>query len=143
MHIHAYFDISRHIQAYVDIIRNIQEYPAVIQAYSEPYVTLAYLQLWYIQNSGILKTRGIFRSLVYPNLWHIQNQRHIQNPDLFRTLGYSEPDAYSEPCQTSTMECFEKQLTVIIIFTSYSYFCNISFSCQVVHETNMIFLMQV
>ena len=78
-------------------------------------------------------------TLVYPKLWHIQNQRHIQNHGLFRTLGYSEPEAYSEPCKTSTMEGFEKQLTDIIIFVSYDYFRNISFSCPLVHETNMVF----
>ena len=54
-------------------------------------------------------------------------------------LGYSEPEEYSEACQTSTMKCFEKQLTPIIIFESYLYFRNISFSCPLVHETNMIF----
>ena len=36
--------------------------------------------------------------------------------------------AYSEPCQASTMERFEKQLTAIIIFGSYDYFHNIMFS---------------
>ena len=46
----------------------------------------------------------------------------IQNPVLFRTLGYSKPEIYSEPCQTSTMERHEKQLTVIIIFANYNYF---------------------
>ena len=46
---------------------------------SEPCVNQAYSELWYIQNSGIFKTRGIFGTLVYPKLWLIQNQRHIQN----------------------------------------------------------------
>ena len=36
--------------------------------------------------------------------------------------------AYSEPCQASTMERFEKQLTAIIIFGSYDYIHNIMFS---------------
>ena len=83
-------------------------------------------------NSGICKT------LVHSKFWHIQNQafsnplyiqnqRYIQNPQQFKTLGYSEPEKYSEPCQTSTMECFEKQLTVIIIFPSFNHFRNISF----------------
>ena len=69
----------------------------------------------------------------------MENQRHIQNLGLFRTLGYSEPEAYSEPCQTSMIEHFEKQLTAIIILASYNYFRNISFSCPLVHEINMIF----
>ena len=58
-------------------------------------------------------------------------------------LGYSEPEACSDPCKTSTMERFEKQLTAIIILVSYNYFCIISVSCHLVHEINMIFLTQV
>ena len=41
------------------------------------------------------------------------------------------------------MERFEEQLTAIIIFTIYDYFSNISFPCPLVHEINMIYLMQV
>ena len=126
-HYHAYSAIFRHVQTYRDLIR-------YIQAYSEPCVTLACWELWYIQNSGIFKTRGIFRTLVYPKLCHIQIQRHIQNPGLFRTLGYSEPEAFPEPCETSTIERFEKEPTGIIIFASYIYFCGISFSCPLVYE---------
>ena len=69
--------------------KNIQ-FKTIIQAYSEPCVTLAYSETWYIQNSGKFKTRGIFKTLVFPKLWHSQNQGHIQNPGIFRTLGYSE-----------------------------------------------------
>ena len=52
---------------------------------------------------------------------------------------YAEPEAYSEPCQTSAIERFEKQLTAIIILASYDYFRNISFLCPLVHEVNMMF----
>ena len=83
----------------------------------------------------------MFRTLVYPKLWHIQNWKPVQNPELFRTLEYPEPEAYSEPCQTSTMEGFEKQLAAIIIFATYNYFRYISFSSPLVLEINMIFLM--
>ena len=117
VHIPAYSGVFRHIQTYPDIIKHIQEYSGIIQAYSEPCVTLECSELWYIQNHGIFKTRGIFRTLVYPKLWDIQNQRHIQNPGLFRP-----GETYSEPCQTPTMEHFEKQLTAINIFTSYTLF---------------------
>ena len=48
-HIHKYFGIFRHIQTCLEII----------QAYSEPYVTQAYTESWYIQN---------------------QKWRHIQTP---------------------------------------------------------------
>ena len=115
-------------------LRHNLAYSAFIQAYSEPCVTLAYSELWYIQNPDIFKTRGIFRTLLYPKLRHIQNERHIQKSGHFRTLGYSE---------SSTMERLEKQLTAIIIFASYNHFWNISFSCSLVHEINMIFFMQV
>ena len=103
-HILAYPTIFRHIQTYPDIIRHIQAYSGIIQAYSEPCITLAFSELWYIQNHGIFKARSIFRTLVYPKLRHSQNMRHVQNPGLRRTLGYLEPEAYSEPFQTSTME---------------------------------------
>ena len=129
----------RNIQVYSDISRHNQAYSEIIHVYSEPWLTLPYLKLWYFQNHDIFKTRGIFRTLVYPKVWHIQNQRHIQNLGLFRNLGYSEPEAYSEPCQTSTMEHLEKQLMAIIIFVSYNYFLNIGFLCPLVHEINMIF----
>ena len=120
------------------IFRHIQE-SLIIQAYSEPCVTLAYSEVWYIQDPGIFETRDIFKALVFPKLWHIQTQKHIQNPGLFRTLRYSTLEAYSEPCQISTMERLEEQLTAIIIFASYNCFCNISFSCLLAHEINMIF----
>ena len=81
--IYAYSRIFRHIDAYSDISRHNQAYLGIIQAYSEPCVTLACSELWYIQNPDILQTRGIFRSLIYPKFWHIQNQRHIQNPGLW------------------------------------------------------------
>ena len=111
--IQADLGIFTYIPAYSDISRHNQANSGIIQVYSEPCVTLAYYELWYIQNPGIFKTRGIFRALVYPKPWHIQNQRHIQKPGLFRILGCSEPEAYSEPCQISTMERLEKQLTDI------------------------------
>ena len=40
-----------------------------------------------IQNTGMFKTRGIFRTLIYPKFWHIQNQRVIQNPGIFESRG--------------------------------------------------------
>ena len=46
----------------------------------------------------------------------------------------SELEAYSEPCQTFTMERFQKQLTTIIISASYNYFRNISFSSPLVDK---------
>ena len=34
---------------------------------------------------------------------------HIQNPSIFRNMTYLEIEAYSENCQTSTMEFFAKK----------------------------------
>ena len=96
-------------------------------------------------NTGIFKTRGIFRTLanindgkfysqpcvtlVYLEPWYFQNPRHIDNTVkhlgrniLFKTLcitlTYSEPlayselwyilKAYSEPCRISQIEHFIK-----------------------------------
>ena len=77
---------------------HIQTCSGIIQAYSEPCVTVAYSEPWHIRNLGIFRTRYIYRTLVY-----------------------SEPEVYSELCQTSKMECFAK------IVNSYSCFRNISF----------------
>ena len=47
--------------------------------------------------------------------------RTLCNFGIFKTLVYSEHDAYSESCQTSTLGCFVK------IVNGYKYFCSISF----------------
>ena len=85
--IQADLGIFTHIPTYSGIIRHIRAYSGIIQAYSEPCVILVDSELWYIQNSGIFKTRDIFKTLVYPKFWHIQNQRYIQNRGLLRTTG--------------------------------------------------------
>ena len=129
-YIPVYSGIFRHIPVYSGIFRHNQTYSGmfgIIQAYSEPCVTLAFSGHWHIQNPGIIKTSAILRTLVYPKLWHIQNQGHIQDPG-------SEPEAYSEPCQISSMERFDKQLTTIIIFASHHYFRNVSFSSPLLLE---------
>ena len=58
-----------------------------------------YLEPGYIQNPGIIRTWGICR-----------------------TLAYSEPEANSEHCQTSTMKCWKKLLTAIIFFCKLQLF---------------------
>ena len=80
---------TKAILADLGISTHIPTYSGINQAYSEPYVTLGYSQPWYIKNTGMFRTR-----------------------DIFSILGYSDP------CQTSTMECFEKQLTAMISFAS-------------------------
>ena len=53
-------------------------------------------------------------------------------------MAYSEPQAYSEPCQTFTMEHFAKILTAIIIFANYNHFRKISFSRSLLYEVNIM-----
>ena len=101
---------TKAIQTDLDTFRHNHAYPGIIQAYSKPYVTLAYLEPWYIQNPDNFRTRGIFRTLAYLEPWY------IRNPRIFRTLTYSKFEAYLEPCLTSTMKRFVKTVN------SYNYF---------------------
>ena len=121
----------RQIQAYSIKIWHIQELFRQIQIYSEPCVTLACLQPWYIQYSGTFRTRSIFRTLAYSQPWY------IHNPGIFRTLVYSKSEAHSEPCQTPTISVFRKQLMATIIFTNYNYFCSISQPRSLLDEINI------
>ena len=82
--------IFTHTHAYSDIIRDIQAYSGIIEGYSEPCVTPAYSELWYIQNPGIYKIRSIFRTLS-KTLAHSEPETYseswaIQNPGIFRTI---------------------------------------------------------
>ena len=72
----------------------------------------------------------IFKTLVYL-------EQGSNDPDMLTTLAYSESEAPSEPCQTSTIDL----LTSIIIYANYTYFRNTSFSGSLLYEINiMIFL---
>ena len=73
---------------YPGIFRHNQAYSGIIKAYSE---------LWYIQSTGVFRTRGIFR-----------------------TLAHSEPGAYSELCQTSAMELSHSLLYAINIMNFFN-----------------------
>ena len=118
----------KHIYAYSGIFRQIKTYPHIIR---------------HIQNSGIFRILAHSKPEAYSEPWYIQNFGISRTRDIFRILEYSESEAYSEPYQTSTMERFEKQLSAIIIFASYNCFPNITFSCPLVLEISMIFLIQV
>ena len=126
------------IQAHSCVFRHNQVYSRTIQGYFEP------CELWHIQNPCIFKARDIlFGPLVYLKLWYIQNQRHIQK------TGYSELWDIQNQRHTQDfvehlkMNCFKKQLTAIIIFESHNQCHNISFSCLLVYEINIIILLQV
>ena len=82
---------TKNIQIDLGIIRHNQAYPGIIQASSEPYVTLAYLELRYIQKPDIFRTgsisepwhihnAGIFRTSVFSEHCYIKNLSNIQNP---------------------------------------------------------------
>ena len=77
--------------------------------------------------------------MVFPEPWHIQNHNQIQNPSIFTTLVYSEPshiqnagvfEAYprhiQNPVKHQWWSVLRKQLTAIIIFANYNYFCSVS-----------------
>ena len=94
--------------------------------------------------------------MVSSESWYIVKQSHIQNPGVSKTLAHLEPETYLESSTIQNPgifrtggilktysniyeECFEKQITAIIIFASYVYFRSISFSCPLVHEIKIIF----
>ena len=93
-------------------------YSATIQAYSDILRTLP--------------NPSIFRTLVYSETLNIQNQRHTWNRGIFRTLAISKPEAYSEPCEVSTVERFAK------VVNDYNYFPNISISLSLLYEVNIM-----
>ena len=61
-------------------IKHIQELFSYIHVYSEPCVTLAYLEPWYNQNPYI------FRTLAYSEPRYIQNAGIFKIRGIFRTL---------------------------------------------------------
>ena len=79
--------------------------------YSEPFITLPYLDSWYIQNLSIFRTYNIQNTIgteeyweiiqtyvmdrFLPEHWYIQNSRLIQNP-----VKYPWWRICSEPCIT-------------------------------------------
>ena len=84
-HIQRCLGISTHIET---LLRHIQ---AIIQAYSAPFVTLAYSQPYHILSHGIFRTGGLFKALwnagqTYSEPCHRASFSHIQ--------------VYSEPCAT-------------------------------------------
>ena len=86
--IQADLSIFMHISAY-------KAYPGIIQTYLEPCITVAHSE--HIQNPGIIRTRGIFRTLVYSEPeaysepWCIQNSGTFRTRGILRTLLYLEP----------------------------------------------------
>ena len=77
---------AKAIQTDLGTFRHNQAYPGIIQAYSKPFLTLAYLEMWYIQNPDTFKIRNIFRTLVYSEPQYIQNPAIFQIQGLFRHL---------------------------------------------------------
>ena len=79
---------TKAIQTDLGIIRDIQELFRHIHAYSEPCVTLEYLEPWYIQNPEMFRTRSTLKTLAYSQPWY------IQNPGIFRTLSNTNDEAF-------------------------------------------------
>ena len=78
---------SLHFLAYSGIIRHIPASSEIIQGYSRPCINLTYSEPWYIQNQRHSQNFVIFRLLVYSEPLHIQNQKYIQIPGILRTRG--------------------------------------------------------
>ena len=55
--------------------RNSSQQSATAEGFAEANSVFIVIILAYSESPGILKTRGIFRTLLYLKLWHIQNQR--------------------------------------------------------------------
>ena len=98
---------TKAVRTNLGTFRHNQTYPGIIPAYSGIFRALCY--------------PDIFKTVVYPEPAYSQTW-YIQNPGIFRKLTYSKSEAYSEPCQTSTMKRFEKIVTGIIVFTNGNYF---------------------
>ena len=79
--IHAYSGIFWHIQTCPNVIRHIWANLGITQAYSEPCVTLAFSEPWYLPNPGI-------KPEAYLEPCYIQNSGTSRTTDIFRILGY-------------------------------------------------------
>ena len=99
-----YSDVFRHI--YV-LFRNIQTFCGIFR-------TLAYSDPCHIQNPGIFRTQGIFRTLSRHTLAYSERfvrlaywePCHIQNFGIFRILAYLGPEAHSESCLFSHIQVY-------------------------------------
>ena len=75
-----------------------------------------------------------FRNIqAYPGINQTYSESwYIQNPRIFRVLIFSKSEAYSEPCQTSTMKRSAE------IVNGCNYFRSISLPCSLPHEINIM-----
>ena len=74
----------------------IRELFGHVQAYSEPCVTLAYLEPWYIHNLEIFRTRSILTTLAYSQPWYNQNAGIFKIRGILRTLSNIYDKAFCE-----------------------------------------------
>ena len=111
--IQLYSDIFRHIHARSCVIRHIEELLKRIQAYSEPCVTLAYLE------------RQIFRTLAYSEPWYIQNKEYL------------------EPWQTSSMDHFAKKVSRYNYFRNINFSRSLLCEKKNLFNTRLIFTPEV
>ena len=106
------------------LLSNIQTYSRIFMSYSEIFrhfvaylelcVTLEYSDPCHIQNPGIFRTQGIFRTLSRHTLAYSERfvrlaywePCHIQNFGIFRILAYLGPEAYSESCLFSHIQVY-------------------------------------
>ena len=82
---------------------------------------MVYSEPWDIQNHEHIHNPVILRTPVYSERWHFQNPRHIQNP--------------VKPLQWSALR---KELTAVIIFTSFNHFRSIRLPRSLLYKINII-----
>ena len=110
----VYSHIYWHIQTYLNISK--------AQASSEPSVTVAYLEPWYIQNRKHILSRDILRTMAYSELWYIQNL------DILRTLSNIYYGAFSQK-QSTTIIIFITSAFQVFYFMKKYYFFNTGLIC--------------
>ena len=103
-----------HIQTYLNISK--------AQASSEPSVTLAYLEPWYIQNKKHILSLDILRTVAYSELWY------IQNPAIFKTLSNIYYGAFSQKQSTTIIILIASAFQVFYFMKKY-YFFNTGLIC--------------
>ena len=79
---------AKAILADLGTFTHIPAYSEIIQIHSGPCVSLAYSELWYMENQRHIQNFSMFRILVYSEPWYIEKQSHIENYGIFRILVY-------------------------------------------------------
>ena len=117
--IQTYLGIFTNIHGCSDISRDNQTYSGIFKNYSDIFQTLC--------DPGIFRTMVYLKLMAYSGPLYTQISGTFRIRDIFRTGGILR--TLSSICDRARWETAN----------GHNYFCNISFSCHLVHEINMIF----